>query len=190
MKRKEDTNTQKENVQEEEGMVGESQSHTELVCSKCMEPQTDEIVELKKSRGYKERFVRLMADFENFKHRVEKDRQFWDVEAKAEVLKQLLPVFDDLERAIESAPKLSDKKALAWLEGVCGIQKNLKKILDKLGVREIDCSGQFDPELHEALCQVSASDDTPSGKIVQVLRRGYKLGEHNILRHAQVSVAR
>ena len=68
------------------------------------------------------------------------------------------------------------------------MQQNLHKRLDELSVKEIDCSGSFDPQLHEALMHVD-SPDHESGAIVQVLSKGYLLGEH-VLRHAKVSVAK
>ena len=138
---------------------------------------------------FKEKFLRANADFQNYKRRVEKERLIWMQTAQGSILNALLPIFDDLDRAIKTGEeKAEDEAEQVWLDGFKVIQKNAQKTLKELGVEEVDCSGEFDPELHEALVQVE-SDKHKEGDVVSVLNKGYKFKE-SILRHAKVSVAK
>jgi len=138
---------------------------------------------------FKDKFTKLGADFENFKRRVEKERREWMLIAESGILEELLPIFDELDRAIE----VSEKEAYAeinqkWLEGFKLIQKNWKKKLVDLNVKEIETTGEFNPEFHEALMQVTDSEKTP-GQIVQTFAKGYTFKD-KVVRHAKVSVAK
>lgn len=159
----------------------------ELVCVKCQEKaETESNLE---SSDYKERFMRTMADLQNFRNRVEQDKLNWSSATKIEVLRVLLPIIDDFYRASSSAPTFEQgSPANAWKNGILGVVKNIDKILKSLGVKEIDCKGSFDPKYHEALCKAPAEGQYHSGDIVQVLSRGYSL-DGTVIRHAQVSVA-
>ena len=138
---------------------------------------------------FKEKFLRANADFQNYKRRVEKERLIWMQTAQGSILNALFPIFDDLDRAIKTGEeKAEDEAEQVWLDGFKIIQKNAQKTLKELGVEEVDCSGEFDPELHEALVQVE-SDKHKEGDVVSVLNKGYKFKE-SILRHAKVSVAK
>jgi molecular chaperone GrpE len=141
--------------------------------------------------NYKDMFLRLNADFQNYKKRVEKERSEWMLVAQISILKSLLPILDDLNRAIKTADSIKETQPESqqeWLEGFKLIQKNLTKELDDLGVKEIATDGQFNPELHEALVQVD--DQTkPSEHIVEVLSKGYTF-QGKVISHAQVSVAK
>ncbi|MFA6527077.1 MAG: nucleotide exchange factor GrpE [Candidatus Babeliales bacterium] len=147
-----------------------------------------------KSDSYREQYLRLNADLQNFKKRVEKERSEWMQLAQISILKAFLPTVDDLERAINTAQTLQtsfdpqQEGSNAWLEGFVLIQKNLAKQLADLGVTEIDCSGAFNPELHEALIQID-NPDVASGSITAVLNKGY-VYQDKVIRHAQVSVAK
>jgi molecular chaperone GrpE len=97
-------------------------------------------------------------------------------------------VFDDLERALQAMPTTDlASTEQVWHTGLQGIMKNLQQTWQKIGLQEVDASGVFDPELHEALCQVPA-DGIESGHVAAVLRKGYLLNGI-VIRHAQVSVA-
>lgn len=172
---------------EENNKNNEHQVHlnTEIVCVKCQEKTESEGSEA----DYKERFMRTMADFQNFRNRVEQDKLNWSSATKIEVIKVFLPMIDDFYRASNSAPTFEQgSPANAWKTGVVGVVKNIEKILKTLGVREIDCKGSFDPKYHEALCKAPAEGQYHSGDIVEVLSRGYSL-DGIVIRHAQVSVA-
>ncbi len=102
------------------------------------------------------------------------------------MVKEFLPCIDDIKRALEFAAKEKAEKSV--LEGLQLIEKNMHKALTDLGVKEIDCSENFDPAFHEALMQVD-SKDHQEGQIVQVFELGYTLKDM-MIRHAKVSVAK
>lgn len=142
--------------------------------------------------NYKELYVRLAADLQNFKRRIEKERLDWTETAQGMILSAFLPIFEDIDRAVDVANQqqsTNDQQTpVPFLDGVKLIQKNLKKTLADLGVNEIDASGLFNPEYHEALAQIE-SPTQASGTIVQVFNKGYMF-KGKILKHAQVSVAK
>lgn len=141
--------------------------------------------------AFKAQFMRVSADFANYKRRITEERTQWIAAGQSAVITKFLPILDDIERArtaTEAAHNASDAADLTHaVEGFALIEKNLKKILTDLGVEEIDCSGAFDPHFHEALMQAE-SDEHESGHIVSVLNRGYTYKD-TVLRHAKVSVA-
>ncbi|MFH0898566.1 MAG: nucleotide exchange factor GrpE [bacterium] len=138
--------------------------------------------------SYKEQFLRINADFQNFKRRVEKERIEWMAFAQAKVLEVLVPIFDELERAIALVEQKGGEEAKVWLDGFKLIQKNWEKTFKELGIEEIAGTGKFDPELHDAMVQVE-SKDVASGNIVQCFEKGYKFKD-KIIKHAKVSVAK
>lgn len=141
--------------------------------------------------NYKELYVRLAADLQNFKRRIEKERLDWTETAQGIILSAFLPIFEDIDRAIETSDQqllVEQSTAAPFVDGFKLIQKNLKKTLTDLGVNEIDTTGLFNPEYHEALAQIDAPTQT-SGTIVQVFNKGYMF-KGKILKHAQVSVAK
>lgn len=135
---------------------------------------------------YKDAFVRLTADFQNYKKRVEKERFTWAIQAQMDVINPFLSIIDDIERALNSSKAQSEGNTL--FAGLELIQKNAEKIVKDLGIAEIDCSGKFNPDLHEALIEVDSPDHT-SGDIVTVISKGYMF-QAQVLRHAKVSVAK
>ncbi len=137
----------------------------------------------------KDQLVRVQADLQNYKRRTEKERAQWIMQAQIRVLGGILPLVDELELALKSSEQHEfNEDTQKWLDGFVLMQQNLHKRLDELGVKEIDCSCGFDPNLHEALMHVESLGHE-SGAIVQVLSKGYLLGDE-VLRHAKVSVAK
>lgn len=137
----------------------------------------------------KETCKRVAADFENFKKRVERDRISWTQSAQAEVLRDLLPVIDDFDRAIaEYQKKEGQAEHESWIAGFELIRKTLNKLLQTYGVTVIEQMTQFDPELHEALSQIE-SPNHQSGSIVEIVNKGYMFNKH-LLRPARVIVAK
>ncbi len=131
-------------------------------------------------------FLRLQADFENFKKRVERDRESLRVQAAGDLITRLLPVLDNFERAISSAPKNDEERR--FLEGVGLIFRQLLDELRKDGLAAIETLGQpFDPTLHEAVATDAASG-LPSNTIVEEVERGYCL-QGQLIRPAKVKVA-
>jgi molecular chaperone GrpE len=138
---------------------------------------------------YRTQFLRVTADYQNFKRRIEKERSEWMTAAQASVLKKILPIIDDFDRAIKSDQEGSiTKEEQVWLEGFEMIRKKFMKTMADLGVEEISCEVPFDPEVHEALLSIE-SEDHKEGEIAQVLSKGYRFKDE-VLVHAKVSVAK
>jgi len=137
----------------------------------------------------KEQLVRLGADFQNYRKRIEKDRSEWSQSAQAQIILDLFPLIDDFDRAISEAQKEGINPEFGqWIAGFELMHKAFYEFLKNKNVEEIDQIKEFDPELHEALMQVE-SDEHESGQIVQVMQRGFLLNG-KVLRPAKVSVAK
>jgi molecular chaperone GrpE len=138
---------------------------------------------------YLELAQRTKADFENFRKRVAQDVQGAAARGKAEVARDVVPVLDDLERAIQAAgldPEGDSEDALA--HGVLLVFRSLRDTLQRHGVEPIDPKGEkFDPNLHEAL-STQPVDGTESGVVVEVMQKGYKL-DGQLIRPARVVVS-
>ncbi len=130
--------------------------------------------------------LRKVAEFENLKRRTQKERiQLFD-DAKINALEQFLPIYDDLERTLES---VKDKEKNPFIEGVELIRNKFKNVIDHYGVERIDQAGiPFDVEYHDALMKQPGGDNVESNTVLQVLESGYKLGD-KIIRHAKVIVS-
>lgn len=130
---------------------------------------------------------RCRAEFANYKRRVESQMKDSYQNAAADVLKDVVPVIDDFDRAIANIP--ADIASNPWVTGTAMIQRKLVKLLDDYGVTTVDPTGQpFDANQHEAI-GVDESSDLPSGTVTQTLAKGYKVGDRT-LRPAMVRVAR
>lgn len=132
----------------------------------------------------KDNFLRLFAEFENYKKRTSKERIELFSTANKELMTVLLPILDDFERGIQEIEKSADK---AVLEGVQLIQNKLKNILNQKGLKEIEVKkgDVFDAEIHEAISQIPAPSKKMKGKIIDTVEKGYKLGE-TIIRFPKV----
>ena len=132
---------------------------------------------------YKDGWQRAVADFQNYRKRVERENSGVYQNALAEIIKSYLPILDDLERALQSRPA-----DLAWVEGIELIYRKLQAILEAEGVKRIEAEGNvFDPNLHEAISQEPA-EGQESGRVIAVVQNGYMLGER-VIRPAIVRVA-
>jgi molecular chaperone GrpE len=126
---------------------------------------------------------RVAAEFDNYRKRVARDQQTLAARAHERLVKELLPVLDDLERALEAAAEHEEAK----LEGgVRLVHRELQEALAKEGLEEIETNGHFDPHVHEALLSQPSEQD--EGAILEVLQKGYRLGER-VLRPARVVVS-
>jgi len=135
-----------------------------------------------------EKFLRAYAELENYKKRTEKDRADNLKYANEELLRDLLPFIDNLQRAIDHASFEKSRNPEALIEGVELTLRDLMRILEKHGLRPIESvGGQFDPNLHEAMMQVDSENHDPQ-TVVQEFQRGYVLKDR-LLRPARVSVA-
>ena len=134
----------------------------------------------------KDKYLRLFAEFENYKRRTTKERIELFKTANQEVLLALLPVLDDFDRAITEISKTDDGPLL---EGVALINEKLKTTLVSKGLEQVDVKigDDFDADFAEAITQIPAPSDKLKGKIVDVLEKGYKLGD-KIIRYPKVVI--
>jgi molecular chaperone GrpE len=145
--------------------------------------EMNELDSLKKSlQESNEKYIRLYADFENYKRKMQKDRIELISSASKDVITNLLPVLDDFDRAIQA-----DKdKQLS--EGVLLIHQKLVRTLTAKGLKEMECIGkEFDSDFHEAITIIPVEDETMKGKIVDVLEKGYSIND-NVIRNPKVVV--
>jgi len=132
----------------------------------------------------KDKYLRLAAEFENYKRRTSKERIDLFKTANQELMTVLLPVLDDFERARNATAATEDANAVR--DAIEIIQSKLNKTLQQKGLTLMEAQGgDFDAELHEAITQIPAPSDDLKGKIVDVVEQGYYLGD-KVIRHAKV----
>lgn len=137
--------------------------------------------ELEQTRA---QFLRARADYQNLERRSQEERREFGRYQITSMVLNLLPVLDDLERALEVGDQTIDGAATAWLEGVQLVQQKFRGVLEAAGVTEIEAMGQpFDPERHEAVTTAPG----PDGQVIEVMRRGYML-QDRVIRPASVVV--
>lgn len=135
----------------------------------------------------KEQLLRTAADFDNYRKRSRRDVEDAHKKGAEELLKNLLPVFDNLERAVMHAEQTTDAKAIA--EGVKMVLKQFTDALGRVGIKRVGGVGQpFDPLVHEAIQQIETTDHPP-GTVVAEVQPGYAFGDR-LIRAAMVVVAR
>ena len=135
----------------------------------------------------RDQLLRTAADFDNFRKRTRREVDDAHKRGKEELLRELLPVFDNLERAVVHAGQASDAKAVA--DGVGMVLKQFADTLGKVGIKRIAAvGGPFDPSLHEAIQQVETNDH-PAGTIVAEVQPGYAMGDR-LVRASMVVVAK
>ncbi|MDD3223843.1 MAG: nucleotide exchange factor GrpE [Clostridium sp.] len=130
----------------------------------------------------KERLLRTTAEYENYRNRTKKEKEGIYTDSCIDVLKNILPVLDNMERAQSTDGNFDDLK-----RGIDMTIRQFKDSLEKLGVEEIDASGEFDPNLHNAVMHVQ-DDSYGEGAIVEVLQKGYKKND-KVIRYSMVRVA-
>ena len=159
----------------------EDQSESEDVEEKDpLEKAQDEIAELKNQLLYK------AAEFENYRKRTLKERTELILNGGEKFITSILPVLDDMERAIENGTKTDDPEVLR--EGMTLIYQKFMKTLETQGVSKIDTKdADFDTDLHEAVAMVPGMGDEKKGKVIDCLQQGYKLND-KVIRHAKVAV--
>lgn len=141
-----------------------------------------------KADEYLDGWKRALADFDNYKKRVERDRVQDIQNIKADIIKQFLPIVDDLELALQNRP--TDQVGEAWAGGIELILRKLQAVLQAEGLQQIEAIGQpFDPNFHEAISQESVAG-VESGIVVGVIKNGYTIGDDKrVVRPALVRVA-
>jgi molecular chaperone GrpE len=150
----------------------------------------DPIKELQEELGTeKDKFLRLFAEFENYKKRTSKERVELFKTAGQEVITALLPVIDDFDRALKEIGKTEQDNEL--FKGVTLINDKLISVLKVQGLEgiEVEQGSEFDAEVHDAITQIPAPSDDLKGKIIDVVEKGYTLGD-KIIRHPKVVVGK
>ncbi len=174
--------SEKEEKDEEEGLlskigIGKKDKHKK------------EIKELhEKNNELNDKYLRLAAEFENFKRRNVKERLELIRTAGQDVISSLLPVLDDFRRALKQMEQAKDVEAVK--EGINLIFTKLNSTLESRGLKEMESIGKpFNPELHDAITEIPAPDTDMSGKIIDEIEKGYYLND-KIIRHAKVIVGK
>ena len=186
---------EKINVEEEEllddAQATEDQDDQEVTVVKegTEEPQEeeDEITSLKSQiSNLQDKYLRSVAEFDNYRKRTTKEKAELILNGGSNAIKAILPVLDDMERAIENGAKTEEPQVLR--EGMELIYQKFQKALEGLGVKQIETEdADFDVDVHEAVAMVPGMGDDKKGKVIDCLQRGYKLND-KVLRHAKVAV--
>lgn len=178
-----------------ENVTGENQEHAEGndLLSKLGLSKKDKLkkenTELKqKADELNDKFLRLYAEFDNYKKRTQKERIELSKTAGIEIINALIPVVDDFSRAMKQMEASQDLNALQ--EGVKLIQQKMTSILEARGLKQMKALGEsFNSELHEAIAEIPAPDESMKGKVVDEIESGYYLND-KIIRHAKVVVGK
>ena len=173
--------------QNQEGQ--EQQQGEEETGEKSLEDLQKEIEELKqKNEELKDKHLRLFADFDNYKKRTAKEKTDIQKNASEDVLKDLLPIIDDFERAIGTAEDAKDVDSVR--EGMRLIYQKMMKTLEHKGLQSMESQGkEFDSEYHEAVSEIPAPSDDQKGKVMDEIEKGYYLND-KIIRFAKVVVGK
>jgi len=166
-------------TQEEKPKKAKKQSATEKLKSEIEELN----IQLAES---KDKYLRLFAEFDNFKKRSMKERLDTLKTASQETLSALLPVLDDFDRAKKSAD--DDASTEQFSEGVTMVYNKIYNVVGSKGLKKMETTGEeFDPELHEAITKIPAPSEDMKGKVIDTIESGYTLND-KIIRHAKVVV--
>ena len=146
--------------------------------------ETEQVEAQQPEQEADDRLLRLAADFENYKKRAARERAEYVALANERLIGELIPILDDLERALGAAEQHQEAQLD---EGVRLVHRSLAGLLERHGLRPIETEGRFDPHVHEALLS-QPDDELESGTVLQVLQKGYRLGD-KVIRPARVIVA-
>lgn len=165
---------------EENNVSEESSTENELEMVKSLKEENSKLKE--EIDAVKDRLLRLTAEYDNYRKRTAKEKEGIYTDAYVDVLKEILPVIDNLERATAAEGSLEDLK-----KGVEMTMKGCQDAFAKLGVEEIDASGEFDPNFHNAVMHVE-DENLGTNVVAEVFQKGYKKAD-KIIRHTMVKVA-
>ncbi len=152
--------------------------------------KTDDSAKLKKLQKelqeQKDKYLRLSADFDNFRKRTLREKIDMTLQAGENIYVKILPVLDDLERAMKSIEEAKDLEAVK--KGILLINNKFKEYLNRQGVREIDTMHKkFDTDVHEAVTKIPAKDKKLKGKVVDIIEKGYYLND-KVIRYSKVII--
>ena len=140
----------------------------------------------KEDQDFKEKYIRLYSEYENYRKRTAKEKIDLITNASENVIKELLPILDDFERAIDNNKNVEDASVLK--EGFDLIYSKMHKGLINQGLKPMEANGKdFDSEIHEAITKIPAPNEKLKGKIVDVIEKGYQINE-KVIRYAKVVV--
>lgn len=169
-----------ENATEEEAADTQEEEKEEAEEKDPLVKAQEEIEELK------DKWLRSVAEFENYRKRTLKERAELILNGGEKVITAILPILDDMERAIENGAKTDDPEVLR--EGMTLIHQKFMKTLEAQGVSKIESKdADFDTDVHEAVAMVPGMGDDKKGKVIDCLQEGYKLND-KVIRHAKVAV--
>jgi len=175
-----DTPVEKTDNQAEEPTEGASETKEQETETDPLTKAQAEIEELK------DKYLRSVAEFDNYRKRTLKERAELILNGGEKVIAAILPVIDDMERAIENGAKTDNPEVLR--EGMTLIHQKFLKILEAQGVSKIETEdADFDTDIHEAVAMVPGMGDDKKGKVIDCLQQGYKLND-KVIRHAKVAV--
>ena len=172
----------KENTKEEEIKIDEQEPQVEQNHEEVKKELTpEELIQQEKDK-----YLRLFAEFENYKKRTSRERIELFKTASQELMTSLLPIMDDFDRGLTEIKKVKDKEVL---KGMQLINDKFKNTLTQKGLTEIEVKqgDAFDAEIHEAITQIPAPTDKLKGKIIDAVEKGYKLGD-KIIRYPKVVI--
>lgn len=172
----------KENIQEEEIKNTEAEAQVE----ENQEVEKEESTAEELIQAEKDKYLRLFAEFENYKKRTTKERIELFKTANQELMTTLLPILDDFDRGLAEIKKAKDKELL---KGMQLINDKLNKSLEQKGLSlmEVKEGDAFDADIHEAITQIPAPTDKLKGKVIDCVEKGYKLGD-KIIRYPKVVI--
>ena len=178
MKKEEDNNIEEQTEEVKDTKVQGKNENSDLETLKAQLKEEKE-----KSDEYYEHLKRNMAEFDNFKKRISKEKDMMYNTISADIISELLPILDNFDKALNA--ETADE---SYKNGMAMIYNQFNETLQKLGVEEIDALNKvFDPNFHEAVMHIE-DESFGEKEIVEVFRKGYKMGD-KIIRHAMVKVA-
>jgi molecular chaperone GrpE len=188
---KEETTVENTNEQTAEDLVDEKTTENEVLTEVDVEEnKSDSVLEQTKSElaEFKDKYLRLFAEFDNFKKRSAKEKRDFALVAGQDIIKDLLPILDDIKRANQSLEQ--DNNADNYVQGAKLIFEKLAKALQQKGLKEMESIGNdFDVEKHEAIAEIPAPSEAQKGKIIDEVEAGYTLN-NVMIRYAKVVVGK
>jgi molecular chaperone GrpE len=188
---KEETTVENTNEQTAEDLVDKETTENEVLTEVDVEEnKSDSVLEQTKSElaEFKDKYLRLFAEFDNFKKRSAKEKRDFALVAGQDIIKDLLPILDDIKRANQSLEQ--DNNADNYVQGAKLIFEKLAKALQQKGLKEMESIGNdFDVEKHEAIAEIPAPSEAQKGKIIDEVEAGYTLN-NVMIRYAKVVVGK
>ncbi|MCH5301895.1 MAG: nucleotide exchange factor GrpE [Prevotella sp.] len=183
--KEEDINKENEELTDKQADLEENSEVNAEAADESVEEKDPLDVALEEIADLKDKYLRSVAEFDNYRKRTLKERTELILNGGEKVISAILPVIDDMERAIENGAKTDDPQVLR--EGMELIYHKLFKVMEAQGVTEIaTADADFDTDVHEAVAMVPGGEDK-KGKVIDCLQKGYKLNE-KVIRHAKVAV--